>query len=565
MSRAPIQPLSGVKTRRFRSIFLLAGLVAGFTVRLSAAPDAGPRTESFEAAKYSATFQVDAVRGDDAAGDGTVGRPLATIARALEFAGAPAPGQRHAVLVVQGRYRQATFALKPRVDLFGGFASPGGARDVMKFATILDGDESQRIAFGADDARIDGLHFVNGRVRGKGAALLCDGTSPIVTNCVFVANRTVIPRDWDPPQLHLTANDGGAIMCLNGAAPRIEHALFFANTTECGRGGAIAIDRGARPRIASCVFANNRAGIDDPMRSSDGGAVSYFDRSGGEFIGNVVVANRALTRNDAGGVFVALWSAPRLADNLFVGNDGGDDAGGLFIGGQEHRYGVPLDPVPPAERYTVVVERNIFAGNINSARNSGAMRVTMESRARFTDNLIAENAGGFYLQRSEIIAERNTVWQDWRFLEDKPSLGPSRFTGNILRGPLEQPIGARVTLTHNMAEFAAGGGDALAVADVFQNDSIAGRIASARFDTATFSTVVTTAEELPATKSLAGRPVRIGLAKNGQWRVIKSATGRELVLWGRLETETKAPGEFEIMRTFTLQPGAPAGIGARQK
>src|SRR5690606_28239907 len=104
-------------------------------------------------------------------------------------------------------------------------------RDVYAHATILDGEDRRRIAFGADDVRLDGLHFVRGRVRGKGGALLCDGTSPVIVNCIFRDNRTLIPEPWDPPLLHETAHDGGAVMCLNGAAPRIEHSLFAHNTT----------------------------------------------------------------------------------------------------------------------------------------------------------------------------------------------------------------------------------------------------------------------------------------------------------------------------------------------
>jgi len=34
-------------------------------------------------------------------------------------------------------------------------------------------------------------------------------------------------------------------------------------------------------------------------------------------------------------------------------------------------------------------------------------------------------------------------------------------------------------------------------------------------------------------------------------------------LYGRLEAETKAPDQFDILRTFTLKTDAPAGIGAR--
>jgi hypothetical protein len=302
------------------------------------------------------------------------------------------------------------------------------------------------------------------------------------------------------------------------------------------------------------------------MRSSDGGALSFFDGSAGEIHGCVLSANTALGRNDAGGLFVALWSAPRIADNIFVANLGTDDAGGLFIGGQEHRYGVPLDAYPSAEKFNVVVERNVFVGNSNSSKNSGAMRVTMESRVRLVDNLVAENEGGLYLQRSEIVAERNTVWQDWRFLEDKPSLGPSRLAGNILRGPLAGRVEARATLVRNMAESAAGGTDTVAVADVFEADGVTGKIAGVRFEPATLTTAVTTVADLPAGVSWAGRLVGISQGKSAQWRVIKEVRrGREIVIWGRLEVETKPPTDFAVLRTFTLRSDAPAGVGARIK
>lgn len=529
------------------------------------APDVGPRSPAIDLSVYTEVRYVDAGRGDNIAGDGSREKPWASLPHALEHIGTPAANRRAALLVAAGRYSPPTFTLKPRIDLFGGFASFAGAamtRDVSTHATVLDGGEAQRIALGADDVRVDGFHFVRGRVRGKGAALFCDGVSPTIANCVFRQNRTQIPQPWMPAQLHETAHDGGAIFVTNGAAPRIEHCLFYDNTTECGRGAAIAADRHAAPRIVACVFANNRSGLDDPLRSSDGGAISFFDRCAGEVSGCVISANVSLTRNDAGGIFLALWSAPRIADNVFTANDGADDAGALFIGGQEHRYGVPLDPYPPAAAFHVLVERNVFVGNANSAKNSGAMRVTMESRVTFRDNVITENQGGFYLQRSEITAERNTVWQDWRFVEDKPSLGPSRLVGNILRGPLNGPVEARATLVRNMAEPAAGGSDSIAVADVFENDGVEGKIVGVRFDATTFATVIAVSADLPAA-SLAGRPVGLGKGKNPQWRVIQRAAAREIVVWGRLEAETKAATDFTVLRTFSLKPDAPTGIGAR--
>ncbi len=540
------------------------------TLSLSSLPaalpsDVGPQSLAVDLARYALVRHVDAQRGNDVSGDGSREKPWASLPHALEHVGAPTAGSRAALLVAAGRYLQPTLLLKSHVDLYGGFAPEagfGGPRDVHAHATMLDGAEAQRIAFGADDTRVDGFHFVRGRVRGKGAALLCDGVSPTIANCLFTQNRTLIPQPWAPAQLHETAHDGGAMFVTNGAAPRIEHCYFYDNTTECGRGAAIAADRRAAPRIIASVFAHNRSGLDDPLRSSDGGAISFFDWCGGEVRGCVISANVSLARNDAGGLFLALWSAPVIADNVFTANNGGDDAGALFIGGQEHRYDAPLDAYPPTEKFHVLVERNVFVGNTNTAKNSGAMRVTMESRATFRDNVITENQGGFYLQRSEIVAERNTVWQDWRFVEDKPSLGPSRLSGNILKGPLGGKIEARATLARNMAEPVAGGSDTVTVANVFENDGATGAITGLRFDPTTLTTVVTAAADLPQ-PALAGRLIGLSQGKNAQWRVIQRTTARDIVVWGRLEPETNAATEFTVLRTFTLKPGAPAGIGAR--
>ncbi len=521
----------------------------------------GPRGEPVDLSRYSAVYYVDQQRGDDFQGNGSREQPWESLMTALESVGTAGSTQRVAVLVSHGRYAQPTFVLKPQVDLFGGFASPGGERDIYAYATQLDGEDNFRIAIGANDARVDGFHFVRGRVRGKGAALLCDGTSPVIANCVFTRNRTLAPDNWNPPLLHERANDGGAVMCLNGAAPVFENCYFFDNATECGRGGALACDRQASPRITGCVFANNRAGLDDPMRSSDGGAISIFDGSRPELVGNVVVANEALARNDAGGIFVALWSSPRIANSVIVGNEGGDDAGGLFIGGQEHRYDAPFDAFPPADKFNVIVERNVFAGNANSWTNSGALRITMEARVRLAHNIIAANKGGLALERSEITAERNTVWQDWRFLEAKLPPGSSVFTGNVLKGPAGV-ISTNVGFSGNMVSADVPGNDNVGVADIFENDGIKGDITQMRFDAASMTTHVITAQPLPA-GNLAGRVVLISNGRKiGQWRVIKEASGSSLVVWGRLRAVTKPETHFEILRTFRLRSDAPAGLGA---
>jgi len=530
-------------------------------------PDTFPQalvTERVAREGYARILHV-APGGDDLKGDGSAQRPLASLPEAMERAGRPAEGARVAVLVASGHYLQPTLALKPRVDLFGGFSPDFAQRDLSIHLSSLTSPEGSRILLGADDVRVDGFHLRDARVRGKGAAFLCDGVSPQVTHCVFTNNRTLTPADWNPPYLHETANDGGAIFCVNGAAPLIRGNVFYDNATECGRGAAVAADGGAAPRLVGNVFANNRAGLTDPMRSSDGGAVSFFGGSRGEISGNVVVGNEALTRNDAGGIFVALWSAPVIRDNRVVANESGDDAGGLFLGGQEHRYDAPLDPYPPAAEFNILVERNWFVGNANGARNSGAMRITMETRARFVENVVTENAGGVYLQRSELDWERNTLWQDWRFVEDKASLGPSRFTENVLLGPAG-PVNARVSFVRNRAPADAPGGPHLPLPDRFVADGLRGELSDLAFDRERGVTSLRTAAPLPAGVALAGRIVRVSdnPVRGGQWRVIARASGREMVLWGRLDAVTKAPRHFEVLRSFTpAAPGAEAAPGSR--
>src|SRR5262249_23695886 len=141
-----------------------------------------------------------------------------------------------------------------------------------------------------------------------------------------------------------------------------EYNLFTRNRTENGRGGAIACDHEASPRIVGNVIVQNIAGLNDPMRSSDGGGISIYDHSNPLVRQNVIAANRTPHNNSAGGVFIALWSSPSIKENWILGNLSSDDAGGMFIGGQKHHYGTPLDPIPPAGNFLVRVAGNTIMG-----------------------------------------------------------------------------------------------------------------------------------------------------------------------------------------------------------
>ncbi|HWB83222.1 MAG TPA: right-handed parallel beta-helix repeat-containing protein [Bryobacteraceae bacterium] len=399
----------------------------------SIARDAGPHTQPFDASKYAQVRYVAAGHGSDASGDGSAARPWQSIARAMQSTSSPAAGHRAAILVAAGVYTGAAIQMKPRVDLFGGFTTDW-KRDIAANPSILDGQSEHRLVNASDDATLDGFTFRNGRVRGFGGAVLCDGTSPRLSNNVFTGNSTLPPESWKPDHWHESANDGGAIACRSHCSAVIEHNRFENNFTEVGRGGAIAVAGHSSARIIGNLVMDNRTGLSDPSRSSDGGGISIFDHSNGEISGNVVQGNQNVNKNDGGGVFVALWSAPSISNNLIVGNQGSDDGGGLFVGGQQHHYGTPFDPVPPASQFDIHVTGNAIIGNVAAGGPSGAMRITMETRGEFDDNLVARNQGAMYFQRSEIRARDNIIAGDLLFVESKSTVKPGVFQHDLFGG-----------------------------------------------------------------------------------------------------------------------------------
>jgi len=147
--------------------------------------------------------------------------------------------------------------------------------------------------------------------------------------------------------------------------------------------------------------------------------------------GNIFLSNLAGSRNDGGALFVALWSSTEIKNNIFVDNESGDDAGALFVGGQEHRYDSPLDPYPNKDEFYVTIENNTFIGNRNPTMNSGAMRFTMESRGKFSNNIVAQN-NGVYFQRSETEITNNLILDNMLVIETKEGLDKSVIKDNLI-------------------------------------------------------------------------------------------------------------------------------------
>ncbi|MFC2140051.1 right-handed parallel beta-helix repeat-containing protein, partial [Bacteroidota bacterium] len=310
--------------------------------------DIAPKTIEVDISNYDKVIYVSSST-DDSKGNGSKEEPYSTITKAVSTA---VEGELTAVLVAGGRYTEDDIKLKDGVSIFGGYDNTEWIRDIYRNKTEIAAEGKGRVIIAADNLTIDGFTITEGKYRGSGGAVYFISSSPTLSNNIFTTNLTQKPIPWNPKYWHETANDGGAVYFEDGANPIIENNIFMKNKTENGRGAGLACNN-SKPIIRNNIFFDNIAGLDDPMRSSDGGAISIFDWCDAEITGNVILSNYALSSNDAGGIFVALWSSARIENNLFVDNQAADDAGALFVGGQEHRYDSPLDTIPSADKFYV--------------------------------------------------------------------------------------------------------------------------------------------------------------------------------------------------------------------
>lgn len=521
-------------------LLLLLLFICEFTI----AQVIGPKTTEVNLNQYSKVVYV-SESGSDESGSGIKSNPYKSFQKAFSVIEKQSAKNRYAVLVASGKYGGETIQLKEYIDLYGGFNKLNWERDIFANASILSADKGKQLFIGADNCLIDGFNIRNNEFRGKGAAFYCNGTSPTITNNVFFRNKTLIPENWKPKYRHLVANDGAGLYAENGASPVIKDNLFYENSTECGRGAGIALHKNCGGIISGNVFKNNVVGLNDPERSSEG-AVSVFDWSNPIIENNLFLNNSALAANDAGGLFVALWSAPKIKGNIFVNNSATDDAGALFVGGQEHRYDSPLDPIPPKEKFFVEIDRNLFVANSNSSRNSGAFRVTMESRGSFTNNICAYNTGA-YFQRSEIGIYNNTLLENFILIETKEGLGKSFVSNNIIWGELN--IDAPAEISNNNSRKEITGKDNISKDPLFIKDSFRIEPILTPFNNMNQTTSLLVSNSEYKENELAGRVVKAG----NKWSVIKSNKRNSIEVWGDLSGEL----EVFVLSSFQVDKNSP--------
>lgn len=489
---------------------------------------AGPRTVAVDLPAYSEVRYVAAAAPEG--GDGSRSRPWRSLAEAV--ARTPAtPARRAAVLVAAGTYDDATVAMREHVDLFGGFSPGSWARDIFAHESVLDGRHVRRVVVGASQARLDGFVLTRGRAQGHGGAMLCDGTSPTITNNRFEQNFTVAPAGFRSDRIHQAGSMGGAMACLYEAVPTIAHNLFRANHTEIGEGGALVVwgwhrlPGNPRAVIEHNVFIGNVSGQADHhrTRSSSGGAVAFSHEASPVFRHNIVAQNRARGRSDAGGIYCEFFSSPAIEQNWIVGNEGDDDGGGLYT----MRQGEPL------------IRHNLFAGNWTTMGGIGGVRISKEGRARLVDNHIVFNqsGGGIYMADGYVAIEGNIIADNRkgpgiRLQQNFAYFQPSRVERNRL---LRNEEGAVIVTK------IAGSAPVQKDNEVQEGPPLAPAarwtIIRAGYDPRRGQTVVQVSGAPAPSAALLGATVWTG----SRWGVVSAVEGGSLTVWGDLTPEASGP------------------------
>jgi hypothetical protein len=464
--------------------------------------------------------------------------------------------ERAAIFVAAGTYPTVKLQMKPFVDLFGGFDREW-QRDIFANSTALDANHTGPVILGADNARLDGFVITHGRNTSAGGAIICDHVSPVISNNIIRDNQTVEPENFHRDMIHQRGADGGAISLTTGTKAEVRNNLICHNTTAIGNGGGIWIANESAPRIAQNVICDNHTGITGPAghdgtRSSNGGGIAVSFSCHPEIIANVVALNTVADNSDAGGVYLEYDAHAHIKGNTIAGNFGMDDGGGMYI----MKLSQPL------------VERNIFAGNLNTSGASSQIRLSKEGRMNALNNLFISTTSAMDVVGSWLTLKNNTfvctngvamVWDC-----ESPHFSSPQIMNNILIGQTQpqvfakpnQPVKAHIA--HNIAPGGGQPGEENIDANPkFIDDAAKGTIASRKFDDARYVTSLQisgiTMDQMSGASlplDLAGRVINVGK----QWSVIASNDMQQIKVWGNI---TDAATEFAVPGSYQLPEDSP--------
>jgi hypothetical protein len=200
-----------------------------------------------------------------------------------------------------GSDRSASFVLKDRVSLLGGFAGYGAAdpdhRDPTLFPTTLSGD------IGTAGTRTDNSYQV-----------LVAPFADAISRDTVIDGFTIADGYQNDPN---SSSGGGAGISIDGGSPTISHCTF-SNNAMIGLGGAVFMQRDAAPAFTDCIFIANTDIPNSPFFTF-GGAV--FADGSPAFLRCSFVRNSVVSRG--GAVFLSGANAT-FTDCRFAGNVGGN-------------------------------------------------------------------------------------------------------------------------------------------------------------------------------------------------------------------------------------------------
>jgi hypothetical protein len=527
---------------------------------------AGPSTENIDESRYFVIYYVCQQNGSDTQGVGSRTNPWNSLHFAMTNATQASSENIVGIFVAEGRYSDTTIILKPYMDLYGGFAPNTWQRDIFKYSTILDGDNIRRVVVGADDARIDGFTITNGRVRSHGGGVLCDDTSPIVSNCFIMNNFVIEPDDFNHNRIHQEGHHGGGIASLYNAAPVIRNNVFFENKTSVGNGAAIAffgwlrrddapsrriednfMSGGIQPIVKGNVFIQNIAGVNDihNTRSSNGGAISSAYESRPIISNNIMIGNQVKGNSDGGAIYNEFYSYPVIIGNWIVGNIADDDGGAIYT----MRMGHPI------------IENNFIAGNMTKQTNNyGGIRLSKEGRARIVNNTIVRNETGggvqsydSYLELKDNVIMDNKGRGGVHFTTEFDYFKPSAIEGNTIRNNegvsirIDQNELAMVSIKNNNLSDNSVKDSNYNRPVEFADESITGEVKNYSYNSRTYQTLIDIPNQ-PDKGTLEGRVIKVGAF----WGVIRKVEGVTLYVWGNFTDQTLASPEYEIISTYAF-------------
>jgi hypothetical protein len=181
--------------------------------------------------------------------------------------------------------------------------SQGGDRE----SCVIDCQGSGR-AFTFDGIETNGsvlrgFTIKGGKVTDNGGAILCDnGASPNISACIITGNQ---------------AKYGGGIACLNNASPNIRDCDIEGNISSTGGGGLYALM--SSPKVTECSISRNQGGY-------FGAGVYATKNSYPSFSSSLIALNSATYYG--GGIWSSNSSSPKIINCTVADNTLSDPANG---------------------------------------------------------------------------------------------------------------------------------------------------------------------------------------------------------------------------------------------